>query len=110
MTRSRPTARALAAAVLLAVSPAAFARPDEDLSFKRRGDEEKKFVARVGEAVVKAAHTTAKKIELVKYEYTKPKPNRTELTIKMAYHGAVTNKQYTADIVVIIDSTAKDAW
>jgi hypothetical protein len=57
-----------------------------------------------------AAHPTVKKTELVKYEYTNPKPNRTELALKMAYYGAATKKRYVADIVVKIDSTAKEAW
>jgi hypothetical protein len=83
---------------------------DADISFKRRGDEEKRFVTAAGTAVVKAAHRTAKKIELVKYEYAKPRENRTELTIKMEYHGAVSGKRYVADIVVKIDSSNKDAW
>jgi hypothetical protein len=83
---------------------------DDNISFKKRGNAEKEFVARVGEAIVKAAHKTAKKISLVKYEYTKPKANRTELAIKMEYHGAVTGKRYVADIVVKIDSTDKDSW
>ncbi|HEY7308601.1 MAG TPA: hypothetical protein VH643_04475 [Gemmataceae bacterium] len=86
------------------------ATADSDISFKKRGDEEKRFVAAVGTAIVKAAHKTAKKIELVKHEYSKPKANRTELTIKMEYHGAVSGKRYVADIVVKIDSSNKDAW
>ncbi len=82
----------------------------DDLSFKKRGNEEKRFVTAVGEAIVKAAHPTAKKLSLIKYEYTQPKSNRTELVIKMEYHGAVTDKKYVADIVIKIDSSDKDAW
>ncbi len=89
---------------------AAGARADEDVSFKRRGDMEKRFVTAAGTAVVKAAHPTAKKIDLVEYKYTTPKPNRTELAIKMEYHGKATNKRYVASIVVKIDSSSKDAW
>jgi hypothetical protein len=95
------------AALLLAAAPAGAAA---DVSFKRRGTEEKRFVAAVGEAIVKAAHPSAKKIGLVKYEYTRPKPNRTDLAIKMEFYGQVTKKRYVADIVVKIDSTDKDAW
>ena len=83
---------------------------DDNISFKKRGDEEKRFVTSVGTAIVKAAHGTAKKIDLLKYEYTEPKANRKELAIKMEYHGAVTGKRYVADIVVKIDSSNKDAW
>ena len=76
----------LAGAALLAglslCGALAAAAADGDISFKKRGDEEKRFVAAFGTAIVKAAHKTAKKIELVKYEYGKPKTNRTELTIK----------------------------
>lgn len=82
----------------------------DDISFKKRGDSEKVFVARVGDAIVHAAHMTSKKRELLKFAFTNPKPNRTELAIKMEYYGAVTNKRYVADIVVKIDSSNKDAW
>jgi hypothetical protein len=60
--------------------------------------------------LAKAAHKTARKIELLKYEYTKPRANRTELTVRMEYHGAVSGKRYVADIVFKIDSSNKDAW
>jgi hypothetical protein len=100
------------AATLLAlqVVAAASGAADEELSFKKRGTEEKAFVTRVGEAIIKAAHGTAKKITLVKYEYTQPKAGRTDLTIKMEYHGAVSDKRYQSDIVVKIDSSDKNAW
>jgi hypothetical protein len=101
-----------AGVILLAVptlAPIARAA-DEELSFKRRGTAEKQFVSMVGEAVVKAAHTTAKKVSLVKYAYEQPKANRTELVLKMEYHGAVSDKRYLADITVKIDSTDKEAW
>ena len=83
---------------------------EEDISFKKRAMDEKRFVAAVGEAIVKAAHGTARKIALLKYDYSHPKPNRSELAIKMEYSGAVTGKRYVADIVVKIDSTDKEAW
>ncbi len=86
------------------------ARAADELSFKKRGDVEKQFVARVGEAVIHAAHMTGKKIALIEYKYTNPKPNRTELAIKMEFYGIVTGKRYVADIVVKIDSSNKDAW
>ncbi len=89
---------------------AALAAADDSISFKKRGDEEKRFVRAVGTAIVKAAHKTGKKIDLVKYEYTKPRANRTNLNVKMEYHGAVSDKRYIAEIVVKIDSTNKDVW
>jgi hypothetical protein len=107
MSRHAKRVMLLAGAALLL---AAVARADEDVSFKRRGDAEKRFVTAAGTAVVKAAHPTAKKIDLVEYKYTTPKPNRTELAIKMEYHGKATNKRYVANIVVKIDSGNKDAW
>ena len=107
MSRHAKLVMLLAGAALLL---AAAARADEDVSFKRRGDAEKRFVTAAGTAIVKAAHHTAKKIDLVEYKYTNPKPNRTDLAIKMEYHGAASNKRYVANIVVKIDSTNKDAW
>jgi hypothetical protein len=89
---------------------AALAAADDNISFKKRGDEEKRFVRAVGTAVVKAAHKTGKKIDLIKYEYTHPRANRTHLNVKMEYHGAVSDKRYVADITIKIDSTNKDAW
>ena len=107
MSRLAKRVMLLAGAALLL---AAGARADEDVSFKRRGDAEKRFVTAAGAAVVKAAHPTAKKIDLVEYKYTTPKPNRTDLAVKMEYHGKATNKRYVANIVVKIDSSNKDAW
>jgi hypothetical protein len=107
MTRIiRGTTWAAGLALLLAGS----VRADDGISFKKRGDGEKDFVARVGEAIIKAAHGTGKKIALLKYEFSEPKANRKELTIKMEYYGIVTGKRYVADIVVKIDVTNKDAW
>jgi len=83
---------------------------DDFPSFKKRGDEEKRFYATVGEAIIKTAHPTSRKRALVDYKVTEPKPNRTEVTIKMEYYGVVTNKKYVADITVKIDSTDKKSW
>jgi hypothetical protein len=70
---------ALAGLALLAGAPAARAADDDEVpSFKKRGDMEKKFVEKVGTAIVKAART-ATKIELDKYEITDPKKDRKEL-------------------------------
>ena len=99
----------LAACACLAAGTARGADP-EDISFRRRGDNEKNFVRAVGTAIVKAAHTTAKKVELIDYKYTEPKPGRKDLHIDMEYHGVATNKRYVANIVVKLDVTNKDAW
>jgi hypothetical protein len=108
MNPRRLTCAVLVAALSLLTSTAR--ADDTDISFKRRGDNEKNFVKAVGTAIVKAAHHTAGKIDLLKYEYTEPKPNRKELAIKMEFHGAVTKKRYVADIVVKIDASNKDTW
>jgi hypothetical protein len=100
----------LAGAVLLAAGTGPARAADEDVSFKRRGVEEKKFVADVGRAIIKAAHPTGKNPEMVRYDIKEPKPNRTEMHIEMDYKGQVTNKTYRGNILVKIDSTNKDAW
>jgi len=79
-------------------------------SFKRRSDDEKRFVGEVGETIVKAAHSSAQKVAMVEHRYTSPKTGRNELTIKMEYFGKATGKKYLAEIVVKIDSLDKNAW
>ena len=97
----------LAGAVVLAAGTGPARAADEDVSFKRRGDEEKQFVAKVGRAIVKAAHPTGKNPELVQYEVKNPKPNRTELHIQMGYKGQVTNKTYKANMGLQPDGTLR---
>lgn len=110
MNAPRLAATALLAALSLVVAGTARGADEPDISFKSRGDNEKNFVRAVGTAIIKAAHHTGKKIDLLKYEYSEPKAGRKELTIKMEYHGAVSGKRYVADIVVKIDVSNKDAW
>ena len=105
---AKRTSSLLIAALLLTLASGA-ARAD-GVSFKNRGNEEKVFITHVGEAIVHAAHSTGRKVALVEYKITNPKANRTEVTIKMEFYGAVTGKRYVADIVVKIDSSNKDAW
>ena len=85
-----------------------------DMSFKHRGDNERRFAARAGEAVVLAAHYTAKDITLKDYKVTHPKDNRTNLHITMGWKGALSGrfskKTYTSNITVQCDSTNPDAW
>ncbi len=88
----------------------AWAADDDSISFKKRGDEEKRFVGRVGEAILKAAHPTGRKRALVDYKITMPKTNRTEMAIKMEYYGLATNKKYVADITIKCDSTNPKEW
>lgn len=105
---------ARAAVCLALLAPAA--RADEAVpSFNKEKDRESKaFVEKVGTAIVREARPSAQKPELQKYEYTKPKAGRTELRMKMGYTGAVTGvvskKSYTADVVVVIDSSDASKW
>jgi len=97
--------------VLLLVANAVWAA-DEIPSFKKRGDEEKQFMAQVGTAVIGAAHPTGKKVGLIKYEINpeKGKEGRAELLLKMEFYGVLTNKKYVADITIKVDVSNKDAW
>jgi hypothetical protein len=107
MTRTLLMFLALAGLFLVTATASA---ADETPSFKKRGDAEKQFVAKAGTAVVKAARSKPQKVALLSYEYTKPKANRTELTIKMEYYGLISMKRFIADMTFIIDSTDKDSW
>jgi hypothetical protein len=98
----------LAGLVLLA-GPSAFAA-DDFISFKKRAEAEKKFVARVGTAIVKAARSKPQKVELEKFRYTHPNAGRTNLEITMSYTGLLTRRKYAAEIVVRLDSGNKDGW
>jgi hypothetical protein len=110
MSQSLRTVAVIVAGLGLALVGGARAVAEEDISVKKWKQDEKAYMTKVGEAVIVAAHPTARKKELLKYEFTTPKPGRTELMIKMSYHGAVTGKAYVADILIKIDSTNKDAW
>ncbi len=86
------------------------ARAEETPNFKKVGDLQKKFVSEVCVAVIKAARTSAKHPSLHRYEYKDPKPGRKELHIKGKFTGVILGSEYTADIVVYIDSKDKDSW
>ena len=105
---------ALNCALLCVLVTGQGARADDDdpvPSFKSdKGRETKEFVTKVGTVVVRAARSKPTKIELEKYEYTKVKAGRTELKLKMIYHGLVTKKKYTADILVKLDSSDAGKW
>jgi len=83
---------------------------DENISIKNRGDNMRRFATNVGVAIVRAAHKTAKKVDLLDYKTFEPKPNRVNLMLKMEYHGVVSNKRYLAEILLIIDATDPNAW
>jgi hypothetical protein len=94
----------------LAVLLAGTARADDVPTFRKRGDEEKKFYEQVGKAVVKAARAKPIKITYLEHKVENPKEDQTVVTIKMEYTGPVTRKQYNATIVLKIDSKDKDNW
>jgi hypothetical protein len=106
-----PSALSCALLCVLVGGQAARADDDDIPSFKKDKDREtKEFVAKVGTAIVKVARVKPQNMEVEKYEYTKPKAGRTELKVKMIYHGLVTKKKYTADIVVKLDSSDASKW
>jgi hypothetical protein len=116
MKTTRKLGLLAALACLAALAGQSARAADDDVpSFRKRGDNEKEqkaFVTRVGTAIVKAARTKPQKIELEKYELGNPRDRkgRTNLKIKMNYSGLITKKKYTADILIKIDSSDKDAW
>ncbi len=84
-------------------------------SFKTSKDKEtKEFVSKVGTVIVKAARKLTEDVEIDRYEYTKPRPGRHELLIKMTYVGKlsklVKKKKFTATIKIKIDSSDRDSW
>jgi hypothetical protein len=98
----------LGAAALLSGS----ARADVP-NFNKRGSgagEEKSFVEGVAQTVVKEARTSAKDITLQEHKYKDVKEGRKELHLSAGYKGAVTRTQYTADIVVHLDTSTRDKW
>ena len=96
----------LCCALLLAPS----VRGDDVPNFRRKGDLEKKWVSQVCVAIIKAARTSARNPALQRYELKEPRPGRTDLHIKGSFRGRVSNIEYTADIVVHIDSRDRNAW
>ena len=51
-----------------------------------------------------------KSATVTKYEKKEPKAGRTEIVITAAYKGAVSKKDYTANITVHVDTADKDKW
>jgi len=96
----------LCAAVL--VAPAA--RADDLPNFNKRDDSDKEFAKRVGIAIVKKARPTTKDFTLQDFKFKDAKEGRTELHIEIGYKGATGFTKYTANPVVIIDTSNKDKW
>jgi len=100
---------AVALAALVVALPARAA--DEDVpNINRRGKDEKAFAARVAEAVVKTARTSVRDVTLEKFTSKTPKEGRTDWFMTANFKGRVSKKDYTADIVVHIDTSDKDKW
>jgi len=96
---------------LLLASPARAA--DDDVpSFKKRGEKEKDWVAEVGTAIVKAARSGPKDVELDTYkiEDVKDKKDRKDLKITMNWKGGITKKKFVSTIVVHVDSSKDKEW
>jgi len=103
----------VALACVVALGPAPVRADSEDgiPSFRKSTDKEQKdFVAKVGSVIVKAARVKPRQPELKSYEYTRPKKNRSELKIVMMWKGAITRVSYTSTIVVLLDTSERDAW
>jgi hypothetical protein len=97
-------------ALLALLVPLARASADDVPNINKRGDDEKKFVEKMTNAIVTAARTTVKSATLTKYDKKEPKPGRTEFHITAGYKGRVTKSGYTATIVVHVDTGTKDKW
>jgi hypothetical protein len=96
----------------LLVSPALAADEPEVPNINKRGDNEKAFAEKLAKSIVTNARTSVKSdtVKLNKYEKKEPKTGRTELHINAGFKGAITKKDYTARIVVLVDSSDKDKW
>lgn len=98
----------IALAALLA--PAARAADVPIPNINKRGDNEKEFVQKTVNAIVHAARSSIKTATVDAFEKKKPKEGQEEWHIKAGYKGVATGKAYTATIVVLIDTSAKDKW
>jgi len=95
------------AAVLLV--PAARAA-DEVPNFNKRGDSEKKFVEKVANTIVHAAHPTVKETEVRSYKFKETKTGRTKLDMEVIYKGRFVGTKYLANISVNLDTTDNNKW
>ena len=89
---------------------ASFARADETPKINDRGDDEKKFADKLATAIVREARTSVKTVSLDDFKKKTPKEGRTEWILTADYKGAVTNRTYTANIVVLLDTSDKANW
>ena len=102
--------KCLAIVAVVVLVPLSRAADDETPNINKRGDDEKAFVEKLGTAIVRAARTSVKTATLKSYEKKTPKEGRLEYHIKAGWKGAVLGKEQTSDVVVIVDSSDKNAW
>jgi hypothetical protein len=100
---------AAALAALLVVGPSHAA--DEVPNINKRGSDEKKFAAKLAEAIVTEARTSVKGgVSLKKFTTKTPKAGRAEWHLTAAFKTAALKRDAHADIVVHIDTSDKDKW
>lgn len=97
-------------AVLALLTSGARAADVEVPNINKRGDDEKAFAHQMATAIVHAARSSINKTTLDKFEKKSPKDGRTEWHINAGFKGAGTGKDYTAEIVILIDTSDKDKW
>jgi len=102
--------RILAAVVVAALVAPALRADDEVPSINKRGDDEKAFVEKLANAIVKKAHGTVKNITVEKFEKKMPKEGRTDYYMEVGYKGGVVGTKYTAKVTVPIDTSNKEKW
>jgi len=102
----------LAAMVVATGDRPAYAADDDVPSFKKRGEKEKEWVTEVGTAVVKAARSNPKDVELDTYKIdpVKDKKDRKDLKITMNWKGAITKTKVTSNIVIHVDTSKEKEW
>lgn len=106
----RTLSRSCAVLAALALVVSAARADDEVPNINKRGESERKFAERLAMSIVKAARTSVKSSSLETFDKKTPKEGRTEWRIKSDFKGAATGKAYTADIVVLIDTSDADKW
>ena len=97
-------------ALALLLSPLARAADEEVPNINKRGSDEKVFAEKLATTIVKNARTTVKTATLDSVDKKAPKDGRTDFHIKAGYKGGIVGTKYTADIVVLVDTSDKDKW
>jgi hypothetical protein len=106
----RRLTRPAVVACLTLLAPGVAGAADSVPSIKKLVQKEREVLTEYGATIIKAARSKPQKIELDSYQITHPKANRTELSLKMIYHGLISRRRYLADIKMLVDSTDRDNW